>query len=361
LDNSGDHEGYQRDCCKEKIYQKYFENPPEADKPRLRRTSHACGEQVSGEAQKIKLFPDTEDQMESLQNRLDTENPYPPGNIRLNDEFEEIIGTSDVFKKVLHRVRQVALTDTTVLIFGESGTGKELIARAIHNISPRRKGSLVTINCAALPVTLIESELFGHQKGAFTGACSCRVGRFELAHNGTIFLDEIGDLPLELQAKLLRILQLGEFERIGGTRSIKVNVRIIAATNQNLKKAIINGQFREDLYYRLDVFPIWLPPLRERKEDIQLLVRYFVKKYSTRLGKEIDMIPQKLMDNFQNYTWPGNVRELQNLIERSVILSQGNVLQARPFTMSNGPTSCVFSKIQNGSSKANAVRHFNWA
>jgi transcriptional regulator with GAF, ATPase, and Fis domain len=177
-------------------------------------------------------------------------------------------------------------------------------------------------------VTLIESELFGHQKGAFTGACSCRVGRFELAHNGTIFLDEIGDLPLELQAKLLRILQLGEFERIGGTRSIKVNVRIIAATNQNLKKAIINGQFREDLYYRLDVFPIWLPPLRERKEDIQLLVRYFVKKYSTRLGKEIDMIPQKLMDNFQNYTWPGNVRELQNLIERSVILSQGNVLQA---------------------------------
>ncbi len=266
--------------------------------------------------------------MESLQHRFPTENPYSPCNIPLNGEFEEIIGTSEVFEKVLHRMRQVALTDTTVLIFGESGTGKELIARAIHTISPRSKGSLVTINCAALPVTLIESELFGHQKGAFTGACSCRLGRFELAHNGTIFLDEIGDLPLELQAKLLRILQLGEFERVGGTRSIKVDVRIIAATNQNLKKAISLGRFREDLFFRLNVFPILLPPLRQRKEDIPLLVRYFVKKYSIRLGKEINFIPPKLMDNFRNCSWPGNVRELQNLIERSVILSRGNVLQA---------------------------------
>lgn len=268
-----------------------------------------------------------DDRVESLQNRDTAQNIYPLGNHQVNGDFEKILGTSEVFKKVLHRMQQVAPTDTTVLIFGESGTGKELIARAIHNMSSRHQNPLVTVNCAALPASLIESELFGHEKGAFTGAGSPRVGRFELAHLGTIFLDEIGDLPIELQSKLLRVLQMGEFERIGGTGSIKVDVRIIAATNQHLKTAIRNGRFRDDLYYRLNVFPLTLPPLRERKEDIPLLVRYFVERYSIKLGKEIDVIPGKLMHALENYTWPGNVRELQNLIERSVILSQGNVLQ----------------------------------
>ncbi len=221
----------------------------------------------------------------------------------------------------MHQVEQVAPTDTSVLIQGETGTGKELIARALHNLSLRKEGTLVKVNCAALPANLIESELFGHEKGSFTGATTKRIGRFELADNGSIFLDEIGELPLELQAKLLRVLQEGEIERLGDSRTIKVNVRIIAATHRDLKKMVESGDFREDLFYRLSVFPLTLPPLRERKKDISILVRYFVDKYAGKMSKQIDSIPESIMDKLLAYPWPGNVRELENVIERAVILS----------------------------------------
>ena len=213
------------------------------------------------------------------------------------------------------------------MILGETGTGKELIARAIHNLSPRTNRPLVKVNCAALPANLIESELFGHEKGAFTGATARKPGRFELADGGTIFLDEIGDLPLELQVKLLRVLQDGEFERIGGTQSLHVDVRVIAATNRDLEKSIEEKHFREDLYYRLNVFPLSLPPLRARSEDIAIIMRHFLDKYSKKMGKEIDTIPQKAMAALQAYDWPGNVRELENIIERALILSRGTTLR----------------------------------
>ena len=229
-------------------------------------------------------------------------------------------------KKVLREVEQVAATDATVLILGETGTGKELIARAIHNLSPRTNRPLVKVNCAALPANLVESELFGHEKGAFTGAHARKAGRFELADGGTIFLDEIGDLPLELQAKLLRVLQEGEFERIGGTQTLHVDVRVITATNRDLEKSVEEKHFREDLYYRLNVFPLSLPPLRARTGDMPLMVHHFVDKYSKKIGKTIDTIPQKVMAAFQTYDWPGNVRELENVIERALILSQGSTL-----------------------------------
>ena len=224
-------------------------------------------------------------------------------------------------------MEQVAETDATVLILGETGTGKELFARAVHDLSPRKDRPLVKINCAALPPTLIESELFGHEKGSFTGALSRKIGRFELADEGTIFLDEIGDLPLELQAKLLRILQEGEFERLGNTSTIKVNVRVIAATNRDIEKEVADGNFREDLYYRLNVFPLTVPPLRKRKKDLPLLVQTFVSKFCKKLGKNIEMIPKDVMDRIEAYSWPGNVRELENIIERAVIVSSGNSLQ----------------------------------
>jgi formate hydrogenlyase transcriptional activator len=222
----------------------------------------------------------------------------------------------------------VAATDATVLILGESGTGKELIARALHNISNRSKMPLVKVNCATLPANLIESELFGHEKGAFTGAFEKKIGRFELADGGTIFLDEIGELPVELQSKLLRILQEGEFERLGNPKTFKVNVRVMAATNRNLKSAIEKKEFREDLYYRLNVFPIFTPPLRERKEDIPLLVKHFIHKYEGKMGKKITDVDDKVIDSLMAYDWPGNIRELENLIERSIILSPGNKLEA---------------------------------
>jgi formate hydrogenlyase transcriptional activator len=224
---------------------------------------------------------------------------------------------------VFKAVETVAPTDATVLIVGETGTGKELVARALHNLSPRRGQALVKVNCAALPAGLIESELFGHVKGAFTGALTRRQGRFELAHGGTLFLDEIGDLPLELQPKLLRVLQEGEFERVGSPETISVDVRVIAASNRNLERAIQDGKFRADLYYRLSAFPILLPPLRERTEDVALLVRYLVHRYATRLGKRIPSVPAPTMETLQAYPWPGNVRELENVIQRAVILSQG--------------------------------------
>src|ERR1700726_1071836 len=240
--------------------------------------------------------------------------------------FEQIIGKSPALRVVLEQAERVAAADSTVLIQGETGTGKELIARAIHNASPRSGHSLIKLNCAAIPFDLLESELFGHERGAFTGAIAQKIGRFELADKGTLFLDEVGDIPLALQPKLLRVLQEQEFERLGSGRTHKVDVRLVAATNRNLEKMVARGQFRSDLYYRLNVFPILLPALRERREDIPALVTHFVKIFSDRMGKQIDSIPPETMAAFQWYSWPGNIRELQNLVERSVILSRDGVL-----------------------------------
>jgi transcriptional regulator with GAF, ATPase, and Fis domain len=227
----------------------------------------------------------------------------------------------------LKSIETVAPTDASVLILGETGTGKELIARAIHNLSRRKTRALIKVNCAAIPSGLVESELFGHEKGAFTGALTQKIGRFELANKGTIFLDEIAELPLDLQPKLLRVLQEGEFERVGGTRTIKVDVRIIAATNRNLDVAVQEGRFREDLFYRLNVFPVTLPPLRERQDDIAPLARYFAIKYGKRLGKKIEQMPRKVLDALKAHPWPGNIRELENVIERAIITSQGPQLE----------------------------------
>lgn len=267
-------------------------------------------------------------EIEGLKNQLQAENKYLQEEIKLNSNFDEIISRSKNFQKVLRQIEQVAATDATVLILGESGTGKELIARAIHNISNRSKRTLVKINCAALPANLIESELFGHEKGAFTGAMDKKIGRFELADGGTIFLDEIGELPIELQAKLLRVLQEGEFERLGNPKTMKVNVRVIAATNRNLEQAIEKKEFREDLYYRINVFPVKCLPLRDRKEDIPILVKHFCQKHEPRIGKKISNIPARVMDVLMNYNWPGNIRELENIIERGLILSRNETLDA---------------------------------
>ena len=240
--------------------------------------------------------------------------------------FERIIGNSAALDSVLEQVEQVAPTDSTVLIEGETGTGKELIAHAIHNASQRCGRAFIKLNCAAIPLDLLESELFGHEKGAFTGAIAQKIGRFEMADKGTLFLDEVGDIPPALQPKLLRVLQEQEFERLGSGRTHKVDVRLVAATNRDLVKMVARGQFRSDLYYRLDVFPILLPALRERREDVPALVTHFVKVFSRRMGKQVDSIPPETMAAFQRYSWPGNIRELQNLVERSVILSRDGVL-----------------------------------
>ncbi|MBN4054769.1 sigma 54-interacting transcriptional regulator [Nitrospira defluvii] len=258
--------------------------------------------------------------------RLETENVYLQDEIKITHHFDEIISNNKDYKRILEKVKQVAETDTTVLILGETGTGKGLLARAIHNISQRKDRPFVKINCAALPVNLIESELFGHEMGAFTGAVYRKIGRFELADRGTIFLDEIGDLPLELQGRLLRILQDREFERLGGLQTIKTDIRIIAATNRDLESAIENGDFRQDLYYRLNVFPITSPPLRERKNDIPFLVKHFVRTYSLNTAKKIKKVTRTTLDALRAYDWPGNVRELENIIERAVIISQGETL-----------------------------------
>ena len=249
-----------------------------------------------------------------------------PGPDQAERTFERIIGNSAALESVLHQVEQVAPTDSTVLIEGETGTGKELIAHAIHNASQRCGRAFIKLNCAAIPLDLLESELFGHEKGAFTGAIAQKIGRFEMADKGTLFLDEIGDIPPALQPKLLRVLQEQEFERLGSGRTHKVDVRMVAATNRDLGKMVARGQFRSDLYYRLDVFPILLPALRERREDIPALVTHFVKLFSRRMGKQVDSIPPETMAAFQWYSWPGNIRELQNLVERAVILSRDSVL-----------------------------------
>lgn len=260
-------------------------------------------------------------------NTLSEEKLYLQDEIRAEYNFEEIIGESPALKGILEQLQTAAPTDSTILILGETGTGKELIARAIHNLSTRREKTLVKVNCAAIPTGLLESELFGHERGAFTGAIAQRIGRFELAHRGTIFLDEVGDIPLELQPKLLRVLQEHEFERLGSARTIRVDPRLVAATNADLTQKVAANQFRADLYYRLNVFPIVVPPLRERREDIPLLVRYFAQKYAQRMKKPIDTIPARAMAALVEYAWPGNVRELENFIERAVILSRGAELQ----------------------------------
>jgi formate hydrogenlyase transcriptional activator len=262
-----------------------------------------------------------------LKNKLADEKLYLEEEIRSEYTFEEIIGESPALKRVLNQAETVATTDSTVLILGETGTGKEVIARAIHDMSPRREHTFVKVNCAAIPTGLLESELFGHEKGAFTGAIAQKVGRFELAHRGTLFLDEVGDIPLELQPKLLRVLQEKEFERLGGTRTLKVDVRVVAATNRDLPRMVEDRLFRSDLYYRLNVFPIVVPPLRERREDIPLLVRYFAQKHAQGMDRHIETIPAEEMEALTRYHWPGNVRELENLIERAVILSRGPALR----------------------------------
>jgi formate hydrogenlyase transcriptional activator len=266
-------------------------------------------------------------QIAELKNKLAQEKLYLEDEIRSEMNFEEIVGESASLRAVLKQVETVAPTDSTVLIQGETGTGKELIARAIHNLSPRREHTFVKVNCAAIPAGLLESELFGHERGAFTGAIAPQVGRVELAHRGTLFLDEVGDIPLELQPKLLRVLQEHEFERLGSTHTIRADVRIVAATNRDLAEMVADRTFRNDLYYRLCVFPLIVPPLRDRRDDIPALVRYFVQKYARRMNRSIESIPSEALELLVRYPWPGNIRELENLIERAVILSPGSVLR----------------------------------
>jgi formate hydrogenlyase transcriptional activator len=266
-------------------------------------------------------------EISELKDKLALEKLYLEDEIRTEMNFAQIIGNSLSLRKVLKRVETVAPTDSTVLIYGETGTGKELIARAIHDLSPRRSKAFVKLNCAAIPTGLLESELFGHERGAFTGAIAQRIGRFEVANGGTIFLDEIGEVPLELQTKLLRVLQEREFERLGSSRTLRTDARLIAATNRDLEAMVGEQKFRSDLFFRLNVFPIHVPPLRERQSDIPLLVRHFVQQFAKRMKKVIDTIPSATMDALCRYHWPGNIRELQNVIERGVITSTGPILR----------------------------------
>ncbi len=295
---------------------------------RLQRNLEGCVAERTTQLREANLsLRDALAEVERLKNRLQEENVYLRDEIQLTHHFEQIVYRGDLFKKVLQKVEQVAETPATVLILGESGTGKELVARAVHLRSNRSDRPLVKVNCAALPANLLESELFGHEKGAFTGAFNRKIGRFELADGGTLFLDEIGEMPIEIQAKILRALQEGEFDRVGGAQTLKADVRIIAATNRDLPAAIREKTFREDLYYRLNVFPITLPPLRLRKEDIPLLVQRFITRHSVAMGKNITKVSQRSMEALQAYSWPGNVRELENVIERAVILTRGETLE----------------------------------
>jgi formate hydrogenlyase transcriptional activator len=266
-------------------------------------------------------------ELSEIKDKLATEKLYLEDEIRLDQNVGSMIGESPAFQAVLQSLQVVAPTDATVLIQGETGTGKELVARAIHDLSGRSRRSFIKVNCAAIPAALLESELFGHEKGSFTGAFAQKIGRFELAHQGTLFLDEIGEIPLELQSKLLRAIQEQEFERVGGNRTIRVDARFIAATNRDLKAMVDGGTFRSDLYYRLHVFPLTVPPLRERKGDIPLLIRYFTQKYAKRMNRPIEEVASAAIEALNRYEWPGNIRELQNVIERSVILTPGRVLQ----------------------------------
>jgi formate hydrogenlyase transcriptional activator len=269
-------------------------------------------------------------EIQTLKDQLAKENAYLQEEARTERNFGDIVGSNETLRRALKEVETVAPTGSTVLIRGETGTGKELVARALHDLSPRQSRTFVKLNCAAIPTGLLESELFGHEKGAFTGAVSQKIGRFELADKGTLFLDEVGDIPAELQPKLLRVLQEQEFERLGGTKTIKVDVRLVAATHRDLVAMVADGRFREDLYYRLNVFPVMLPPLRERRDDIPRLVRHFTQQFARRMGRRIETIPSSVMDALVHYSWPGNVRELQNVIERAVILSSGSLLHVPP-------------------------------
>jgi formate hydrogenlyase transcriptional activator len=268
----------------------------------------------------------TNDDLAEIREHVPTERLSSEDEIRFDRNVGGMIGESAAFHEVLRNIRLVAPTDATVLVHGETGTGKELIARAIHDFSGRRKQPFIKVNCAAIPAALLESELFGYEKGSFTGAFAQKLGRFELAHKGTLFLDEIGEIPLELQSKLLRAIQEQELERLGGNRTIHVDIRLVAATNRNLKEMVDQGKFRSDLYYRLHVFPLSVPPLRQRQRDIPLLIRYFAQKYAKRLNRDIEQIPTATIEALMKYDWPGNIRELQHIIERSVILTSGRVL-----------------------------------
>jgi formate hydrogenlyase transcriptional activator len=301
-------------------------------------------------------------EIDALKDKLAVEKLYLEEEIRTEFSFDEIVGESPVLRRALAQVELAAPAGTTVLILGETGTGKEIIARAIHNLSPRRERTFVKVNCAAIPAGLLESELFGHERGAFTGALTQKIGRFEFADRGTLFLDEVGDLPLELQPKLLRVLQEQEFERLGGNRTIRVDVRVVAATNSDLTRLVAEKKFRSDLFYRLNVFPIQMPPLRERPEDVPLLVRYFVQKFSRRQNKTVEYVPAAVMEAMVNYSWPGNVRELENLIERAVLLSPGKELRvplaefkenALPTTFAAGPSDLP-RVAERGASPANS-------
>jgi formate hydrogenlyase transcriptional activator len=310
------------------------------------------------------------DELTSSHERLASERNYIEEQIRVAFDFENIIGRSKALRDVLRQADTVAPTDSTVLILGETGTGKELIARAIHDRSSRRDQAFIKVDCSAIPATLLESELFGHERGAFTGAIEQKLGRFEIADKGTLFLDEVGDIPLELQTKLLRVLQDQAFERLGSNRTLHLDVRIIAATNRDLENIVGKGEFRADLYYRLKVFPITIPPLRDRRDDIPPLVWHYLRKYAQRMRKAIDTIPAGAMDVFTRYGWPGNVRELQHFIERSVILTSGNVLQAplreleqvirkRPATETPRASSRTMEEIER-ETILQALRESNW-
>jgi formate hydrogenlyase transcriptional activator len=307
-------------------------------------------------------------EIEALKETLAKEKAYLEEEVRTEHQFGDIVGENAALRGILKQVETVAPTGSTVLIRGETGTGKELIARAVHDLSPRKDRTLVKVNCAAIPTGLLESELFGHEKGAFTGAICQRIGRFELAHQGTLFLDEVGDIPLELQPKLLRVLQEHEFERLGGTKTIRVNVRLVAATHRDLAQMIAESRFRNDLFYRLNVFPIVLPPLRERRDDIPRLVRHFTQSFARRMGRRIETIPSAVMDALVCYPWPGNVRELQNVIERAVILSKGPTLQvpvadlptpAEPIAGSDGGASDTLSDAER-QHILRMLRETNW-
>jgi transcriptional regulator with GAF, ATPase, and Fis domain len=287
---------------------------------------------------------------------LGRQNLYLQEEIKEVHNFEEMVGQSRTLGEALRQVDLVAATDSTVLILGETGTGKELIARAIHSRSRRSGRPLIKVNCAALPSGLVESELFGHEPGAFTGATARRIGRFELADGGTIFLDEVGEMPPEAQTKLLRVLQEHELERVGGSKTIRVDTRVIAATNRDLMQAVVAGRFREDLYYRLNVFPVRLPPLRERAQDIPLLAHYFAGRYAAKIGRTIDRIPEEAMQRLMAYPWPGNVRELENVIERAVILSPGPELSIAPEVLSTPAAADAPARAESRATEASAGR-----
>jgi len=308
-------------------YNKMLEQTVQERTRELTRSNMQLTQEIEERKKTEKSLQGTYAEIKQLKDRLQEENTYLQQEVARQYNFGEIIGQSSVLSQVFLKVEQVAPMNATVLLLGETGTGKGVVARAIHSCSARKDRPLITVDCSSLPTNLIESELFGREKGAFTGAHVRQIGRFELADGGTIFLDEIGELPLELQSKLLRVIQDGEFERLGSPRTIKSDVRIIAATNRNLEEEVRNGTFREDLFYRLNVFPITMPPLRQRTEDIPLLVTHFVTKFNKKMGKKIEAVSKETLNTLQGYHWPGNVRELESVIERAVIISNGNVLQ----------------------------------